>query len=122
MSRRVPLAKPHELVQAVMHDRGYPVDEDFEQRSADISVEHPVVVENYRAAHEISVRARNGQASTEQLRQAMVHFRALFDDLLASATPGRQIDAPATERPRDDAGVGRSSTAHDAERMTDGAQ
>ena len=66
-----------------MHDRGYPVDEDFDQRAADISVEHPVVVENYRAAHGISIRAHNGQASTEQLRQAMVHFRALFDDLLA---------------------------------------
>jgi signal transduction histidine kinase len=77
-----------ELVRRVMHDRGYPVDEDFEQRTADISVEHPAVVENYRAAHGISVRARNGQASTEQLRQAMVHFRALFDDLLAPGDAG----------------------------------
>jgi hypothetical protein len=78
------------LVQQVMHDRGYPVDEDFEQRAADISVEHPLVVENYRAAHAISVRAGNGQASTEQRRQAMVHFRALFDDLLATRRDATQ--------------------------------
>ena len=77
------VGRAHELVQRVMHDRGYPVDEDFEQRTADISVEHPVVVENYRAAHGISIQAHNGQVSTEELRQAMVHFRALFDDLLA---------------------------------------
>jgi hypothetical protein len=70
------------LVQQVMHDRGYPIEDDFEQRAADISVQHPVVVENYRAAHEISARARRGQANTEQLRQSLVHFRALFDDLL----------------------------------------
>jgi hypothetical protein len=86
-----------ELVQRVMHDRGYPVDEDFEQRTADISVEHPAVVENYRAAHGISVHARNGQASTEQLRQAMVHFRALFDDLLARGDVGQADDASAIE-------------------------
>jgi hypothetical protein len=98
------VGQAHELVQRVMHDRGYPVDEDFEQRTADISVEHPVVVENYRAAHGISVRARNGQASTEQLRQAMVHFRALFDDLLAPGDAEQASDAPATERARDDGG------------------
>ena len=100
------VGQAHELVQAVMDDRGYPVEQDFEQRSADISVEHPVVVENYRAAHEISVRARKGQASTEQLRQAMVHFRALFDDLLASGDAGQANQASATERERNDAGVG----------------
>jgi hypothetical protein len=76
------------LVQQVMQDRGYPGDNDFDQRAADISVEHPVVVENYRAAAAISGRSRRGQASTEDLRQAMKHFRALFDDLLArSGTP-----------------------------------
>jgi hypothetical protein len=95
-----------ELVQGVMQDRGYPVDEDFERRSADISVEHPVVVENYRAAHQISLHARDGQANTEQLRQAMVHFRALFDDLLAPGDAGQANQAPATEGKRDDAGVG----------------
>jgi hypothetical protein len=77
------VGEAHVLVQEVMHDRGYPVDEDFEQRAADVSVEHPDVVENYRAAHSISLRAHQGRAGTEQLRQTMVHFRALFDDLLA---------------------------------------
>jgi hypothetical protein len=84
------VGEAHVLVQQVMQDRGYPVDDDFEQRAADISVEHPDVVENYRAAHSISVRAHNGQATTEQLRQSMVHFRALFNDLLApgDSAPG----------------------------------
>ena len=77
------VGEAHALVQEVMRDRGYPVEEDFEQRAADISVDHPNVVENYRAAHQISSQARNGGASTEQLRQSMVHFRALFDDLLS---------------------------------------
>jgi hypothetical protein len=81
----------HLLVQQVMHDRGYPVDEDFKQRAADLSLDHPDVVENYRAAQSISLRAEQGQADTEQLRQAMVHFRALFDDLLA---PGDGTPAP----------------------------
>jgi hypothetical protein len=70
------------LVSAVMSERGYPVSEEFDRRAADISVDHPVVVEHYRAAHEISVRTTAGQSSTEDLRQAMVHFRALFDELL----------------------------------------
>lgn len=85
----------HLLVQQVMHDRGYPVDEDFKQRAADLSLDHPDVVENYRAAHSISLRAEQGQADTEQLRQAMVHFRALFDDLLApgDGTPARDGDS-----------------------------
>jgi FtsZ-interacting cell division protein ZipA len=69
------------LVTEVMQARGYPIGE-FEQRAADISVDHPVVVENYRAAHAIAVRHSAGQAGTEDLRQAMVHYRALFQDLL----------------------------------------
>lgn len=72
------------LVQQVMHDRGYPVDDDFDQRAADISVRHPDFVQNYRAAHGISIAASKGQATTEQLRESMVRFRALFDDLLAT--------------------------------------
>ncbi len=88
---RAAVAEAQGLVAQVMRDRGYPVDSDFEQRAADVSVEHPEVVENYRAAHEISVRARSGEASTEQLRRAMVHYRALFDDLLAPAED-RQAD------------------------------
>lgn len=69
------------LVTDVMQARGYPIGE-FEQRAADISVDHPVVVENYRAAHEIATRHSAGRASTEDLRQAMVHYRALFQELL----------------------------------------
>jgi FtsZ-interacting cell division protein ZipA len=72
------------LVMEVMRDRGYPVADEFEQRAADVSVDHPQVVEHYRAAHGISARATAGEASTEDLRQAMVHFRALFVDLLGT--------------------------------------
>jgi hypothetical protein len=64
-----------------MRARGYPVG-DFEQRAADISVDHPIVLENYRAAHTIALANDRGQANTEDLRQAMVHYRALFEDLL----------------------------------------
>lgn len=69
------------LVGSVMADRGYPMD-DFEQRAADVSVDHPTVVENYRSAHAISARAAAGDVTTEDLRQAMQHYRALFDELL----------------------------------------
>jgi hypothetical protein len=78
----VAVAEADRLVAEVMHERGYPVAEDFERRSADVSVDHPVVVENYRAAHAISTRAVRDEASTEDLRQALVHFRALFAELL----------------------------------------
>ena len=69
------------LVGRVMEARGYPVG-DFEQRAADVSVDHPAVVEHYREAHAIALRHAQGQASTEDLRQAMVNYRALFDELL----------------------------------------
>jgi hypothetical protein len=69
------------LVRRVMETRGYPVS-DFEQRVADISVDHPVVVENYRVAHAVAARTRDQQVSTEELRTAMIHYRALFADLL----------------------------------------
>lgn len=70
------------LLSRVLRERGYPVG-DFEQRSADVSVDHPGVVDNYRRAHAISKRSAAGQASTEDLRQAMVHYRSLFNELLA---------------------------------------
>lgn len=70
------------LVSEVMRVRGYPM-ANFEQLAADVSVDHPHVVESYRAAHAIAERDRNGEASTEDLRKAMVYFRSLFDDLLA---------------------------------------
>jgi len=69
------------LVLRVMVDRGYPMEE-FEQRAADISVDHPNVVEHYRAAHRISQLNGDERAGTEDLRQAMVHYRALFEELL----------------------------------------
>lgn len=69
------------LVTDVMQARGYPV-ADFEQQADNISVDHPVVVENYRNAHEIALRHDRGQASTEDLRRAMVHYRSLFQELL----------------------------------------
>jgi hypothetical protein len=71
------------LVGQVMTDRGYPMD-NFDQRAADISVDHPDIVENYRAAHGISLASDHGQATTEDLRQAMVHYRSLFEALLGT--------------------------------------
>jgi len=78
------------LVATVMNERGYPMDT-FDQRSADISVDHPRVVENYRAAHAITLASEKEVASTEDLRQAMVHYRTLFEDLLDDATPERRV-------------------------------
>jgi hypothetical protein len=69
------------LVTDVMRERGYPID-DFDQRAADISVDHPDVVENYRAGHELYLKEDRGDADTEDLRQAFVHYRALFAELL----------------------------------------
>ena len=69
------------LVTDVLRERGYPID-DFDERAADISVDHPNVVENYRAAHTIYVQQQNGGGGTEDLRQAFVHYRALFEELL----------------------------------------
>ena len=69
------------LVTEVMRERGYPVD-DFDQQAADISVDHPTVVENYRAAHSIHLSQQNGDVGTEAQRQAFVHYRALFEKLL----------------------------------------
>ena len=69
------------LVTDVMRERGYPMDE-FDQRVADVSVDHPEVVEHYRAAHAIHLSNEDGEASTEDLRQAVVHYRALFNELL----------------------------------------
>jgi hypothetical protein len=80
-SPRDAIANADRLVIELMQTRGYPMG-DFEQRAADISVDHPVVLENYRAAHAIAVRDSQATASTEDLRQAMVHYRTLFEELL----------------------------------------
>ncbi|HLH21934.1 MAG TPA: hypothetical protein VK066_05400 [Chloroflexota bacterium] len=77
------MADADRLVDEVMRARGYPMG-DFEQRAADVSVDHAAVVEHYRLAHGIAQRAQRGEASTEDLRKAMVHYRALFEDLLGS--------------------------------------
>ena len=69
------------LLGEIMKVRGYPLS-DFEQQSSDLSVNHPVVVEHYRAGHDIALRHSQGRASTEDLRQAMIHYRKLFDDLV----------------------------------------
>lgn len=75
------LTQADRLVTDVMRERGYPMDK-FDQRVADISVDHPEVVEHYRAAHSIHLANEGGEASTEDLRQAVVHYRALFNELL----------------------------------------
>jgi hypothetical protein len=83
------IAEADDLIRTVMEARGYPM-ADFEQRVADISVDHPAVVEHYRAAHAIAIEQEGRTAQdTEALRQAMVHYRALFLDLL-----GRDEDQP----------------------------
>lgn len=69
------------LLTEVMEVRGYPI-VDFERRSADLSVDHPEVVQNYRSAHDIAIRHARGEADTEDLRQAMIHYRALFEELV----------------------------------------
>lgn len=81
--------EPHEavleadrLVQRVMAERGYPVDDDFERRAADVSVDHPDVVENFREGHRLVGEHDSDGGDTESLRQAMVHFRSLFDELV----------------------------------------
>ena len=75
------LAQADRLIGEVMAAEGYPV-QDFEQRAADISVDHPRVVANYREAHYIAVQHSQGRASTEDLRRAMIHYRSLFEELI----------------------------------------
>jgi hypothetical protein len=95
----------HRLLKEVMRVRGYPV-VDFEQRVADVSVDHPVVVENYRVAHAIAVRREQGDVSTEDLREAMIHYRALFADLLhdGGTRPVRELRTEENTKAR---GMGR---------------
>ena len=78
---RATVANADSLVTEVMKVRGYPMG-DFEQRAADISVDHSLVVKNYRVAHEIALRDTGGETSTDDLRTALLHYRMLFEDLL----------------------------------------
>jgi hypothetical protein len=80
------LADADRLVRELMQKRGYPMG-DFERRAADISVHHPSVVEHYRAAHDIAGQDQRGEADTEGLRQAVIHYRALFSELLEVEQP-----------------------------------
>jgi len=112
-SPEVAVASAHSLVSSVMSGRGYPV-ENFEQGAADVSVDHPVVVQNYRSAQAIAAKSVRGEASTEELRQAMQHYRTLFEELLepgaaepvphgatADASDNREEGAEADERTRE---------------------
>jgi hypothetical protein len=83
------------LVMTVMQERGYPT-EVSDQMVADLSVDHASVLDHYRAAYEISQRAADNAASTEDLRQAMIHYRALFQDLLGE-TSTTADETPVTE-------------------------
>jgi hypothetical protein len=74
------LVEADKLIQEIMAARGYPVT-DFDQRAADISVNHPLIVEHYRTGHDIALEHAKGRASTEDLRQAMLHYRTLFAEL-----------------------------------------
>jgi hypothetical protein len=80
------VAEADDLVASVMKTRGYPVSE-FDQRAADISVDHPRVVENYRSGHAIALRVGKDQATTEELRTAMIHYRSLFEELVQVTVP-----------------------------------
>jgi hypothetical protein len=92
------VAQADKLVQEVMTARGYPMG-DFERRASDISVDHPAVVETYRAAQIIAGRDARGEADTEELRKAFVHYRTLFSELL-------EIEAtPVAEGPRHEVAV-----------------
>lgn len=81
--------KANRLIREVMHTRGYPVD-DFEQRAADISVDYPDLVTNYRELHAIATKGERGKISTEEMRQAMVRGRELFESLVQ---PGTRVEA-----------------------------
>jgi hypothetical protein len=78
---RMAIAEADELVCRVMEARGYPM-ADFDRRAEDVSVDHPQVVDHYRAAHDVAVRDKKQPVDTEDLRRAMIHYRALFEDLL----------------------------------------
>lgn len=87
----VAVRSANELINLAMRARGYPV-ESFEQRAADLSVDHAAVIQHYRAARAVADANHHGQASTEDLRQAMVHYRVLFGDLLQDhATSNRSL-------------------------------
>lgn len=84
----IAVAEADRLVVVVMGERGYPT-EDYDQQVTDLSVQHASTLEHYRSAHDIKSRHDQDQVSTEELRQAMVHYRSLFEDLLDATVDGR---------------------------------
>ena len=90
------------LLQEVMNARGYPV-HDFEQVASDISVDHPSVVQHFRTAHSIAVRHTRGEGGTEDLRNAMINYRALFDELVSDRSTAERGDGSPAERQLHDA-------------------
>jgi hypothetical protein len=93
------------LIQSVMTERGYPVS-DFEQRAADVSVDHPDVVLNYREGRRLALASRSGDGSTENLRRAMRYYRLLFEELV-----GADADAPLSREPAADGSTARRAGA-----------
>jgi hypothetical protein len=91
---KLALTEADELLTRLMSARGYPMGE-FDQRAEELSVDHPVVVENYRAGHDIALRHARGQASTEDMRQAMIHYRQLFEELVGESQMARSRGAGA---------------------------
>jgi len=106
------------LVTSVMNDRGYPT-EDYDQILADLSVEHASTLDHYRQAHQVSLQAEAGAASTEDLRLAMLHYRALFGDLIGQ--PARAQPAPVARLAEDTAPGAQAPEAGTAEREPDAA-
>jgi len=106
------VSQAQQLVTAVLHDRGYPT-EGYDQILADLSVEHAGNLEHYRAAHALSDVPANGQASTEDMRQAMIHYRAMFDDLLGDAGEAGAAGAGATREASASDAAPRDMAAHD---------
>jgi hypothetical protein len=100
---QVAVADADRLITDLMRERGYPVD-DFDTRSELISVDHPDVVQNYRNAHSIAQRTIEGRTSTEDLRQAVISYRALFEEMLVDdvKSPSSDTSAPAQRAPRAD--------------------
>jgi hypothetical protein len=87
------VAQADALIGEAMHARGYPVS-DFEQRAADLSVDHPKLVSDYRIAHEVALRHGRGQAGTEDLRRAMIHYRDLFAEVVELPRPSQRAPEP----------------------------
>jgi hypothetical protein len=116
------IADADALLSEVMHARGYPVS-DFEQRAADLSVDHPRLVSNYRISHEVALRHARGEAGTEDLRRALIHYRDLFEELVEPPAAVQRPAEPRTfrEEPQDDERAARARDERHARRTDDRA-